>query len=307
MPSKKPTRLRNPSSVLQAIDEEKASQRPGLQHGHAPCGGPAAYESQWLKYSPESCVLGMVGALHSFASMAAPSSTRSGQALRGNQPECDGTHWRVVLLEIEGTLLDSNEARAKAWVEALAEHGRRVLIDRVRRCMGMGGNVLMAQMIEVPTDSEEFVRLVTHQQTLFETKYLPFLRPFPLARALVQRFKDRGLGRIPLGHGPPEHIAFMVRIAKLDDLVDVTRAPIVALAPEDNPIRKTVEQTRLVADQSVLLCSSPHYVECAKRAGLISIALRCGGWTDAELDGALAIYDDPADLLQHYPQTRFAR
>jgi phosphoglycolate phosphatase-like HAD superfamily hydrolase len=41
-------------------------------------------------------------------------------------------------------------------------------------------------------------------------------------------------------------------------------------------------------------------IEAATKAGIKTIALRCGGWSDSDLKGAIAIYDDPADLLAHY-------
>jgi phosphoglycolate phosphatase-like HAD superfamily hydrolase len=57
-------------------------------------------------------------------------------------------------------------------------------------------------------------------------------------------------------------------------------------------------ELRLPADAVVMVGDTPYDIEAASRAGVKSIALRCGGgWLDVELHGAAAIYNDPADLL----------
>jgi len=61
------------------------------------------------------------------------------------------------------------------------------------------------------------------------------------------------------------------------------------------------------AEQTIMIGDTPYDVEAARRAGIEIIALRCGGWADAELRGAVAIYDDPADLVDHYDLSPFKR
>ena len=56
-----------------------------------------------------------------------------------------------------------------------------------------------------------------------------------------------------------------------------------------------------------MLGDTPYDVEAAKRAGITIIAVRSGGWADEDLKGALAVYDDPADLLAHYDESIFGR
>ena len=52
----------------------------------------------------------------------------------------------AVILDVDGTLVDSNDAHAHAWVDAFAEHGVAVAFDNVRRSIGMGGDKLMPKV-----------------------------------------------------------------------------------------------------------------------------------------------------------------
>jgi phosphoglycolate phosphatase-like HAD superfamily hydrolase len=65
-------------------------------------------------------------------------------------------------------------------------------------------------------------------------------------------------------------------------------------------VHAALDELGLPADQVVMIGDTPYDVEAAGRAGVAIIALRCGGWDDDALKGAIAIYADPADLLAHY-------
>ena len=68
-----------------------------------------------------------------------------------------------------------------------------------------------------------------------------------------------------------------------------------------------VERLGIPADETVMLGDTPYDIDAAKKAGVAVIAFRCGGWDDAGLAGAMAIYDSPADLLRHYDRSPLGR
>ena len=90
-----------------------------------------------------------------------------------------------VLLDIDGTLLDSNDAHAQAWVEAFAEHGVTVDLSRARRCIGMGGEKLMPEVSGVQRDSPAGAAIARRREEIFAKRYLPHLKPFSNAARLV--------------------------------------------------------------------------------------------------------------------------
>src|SRR5947209_1163572 len=100
---------------------------------------------------------------------------------------------RGVLLDVDGTLVDSNDAHAHAWVEALAEHGIDVPFEKVRRLIGMGGDKLLPEVSGLREDSPEGKRISQRRQEIFQKRSLPSLWPTPGAAQLLRRLKAEGL------------------------------------------------------------------------------------------------------------------
>src|SRR3954451_4259308 len=103
-----------------------------------------------------------------------------------------GDALRVVLLDIDGTLIDSNDAHARAWVAALAEHGYVVLFEAVRPLIGMGGDKLLPMLVGLDSESDEADRIAESRSQFF-LRELPALRPTRGARDLLVLLKNEGL------------------------------------------------------------------------------------------------------------------
>src|SRR5438552_2048238 len=93
--------------------------------------------------------------------------------------------FRGVILDVDGTLVDSNPAHTRAWVEALAEAGYDLPEERVRRMIGMGGDKIIPELTGLPDGSPAVERIARRRGEIFEAKYLPALRPFPRVRELL--------------------------------------------------------------------------------------------------------------------------
>src|SRR5687768_4226571 len=89
---------------------------------------------------------------------------------------------KAVILDVDGTLVDSNDAHARARVEAFAEAGVAVDYDRVRRAIGMGGDKLMPHVSGLSDESPEGRRITERRKEIFTTRYLPTIRPFARVR-----------------------------------------------------------------------------------------------------------------------------
>ena len=92
-----------------------------------------------------------------------------------------------VIFDIDGTLVDSNDAHAKSWVDTFAEAGYDVPFGVVRPLIGMGADKLLPKTIGIRHDSEEGKKLIKRRSEIFRKKYLPNLRPLEGSRALVLR------------------------------------------------------------------------------------------------------------------------
>jgi HAD superfamily hydrolase (TIGR01509 family) len=216
---------------------------------------------------------------------------------------------RGVILDVDGTLVDSNDAHARAWVEALAEHGIRVELERVRRLIGMGGDRLLPEVSGLAEDSPRGRAISKRRQEIFKTRYLPTLKPFPRTRDLLQRMHADGLKLAVASSARADELDPLLRLCGADGLVEkrTSSDDIDSSKPAPDAVEATLAELRLPAEAAIMLGDTPYDVESARRAGVGIIAVRCGGWGDADLAGALAIYDDPADLLARHDQSPLAR
>jgi HAD superfamily hydrolase (TIGR01509 family) len=211
-----------------------------------------------------------------------------------------GTKVRGVLLDIDGTLLDSNDAHARSWAEIFKRHGMDIGFDRVRPLIGEGGDKLLPQLTGIDAESPQGKALSDERRELFLREYLPALRPTRGARALVERLKDAGLRVVVATSSNGKELSALLRQAGVADLIErATSSDDGASKPDPDIVGAALAEGRLAPDEAVMIGDTPYDIEAARRAGVRTIALRCGGWwNDAALAGAVAIYDDPAALSE---------
>jgi HAD superfamily hydrolase (TIGR01509 family) len=216
---------------------------------------------------------------------------------------------RGVLLDVDGTLIDSNDAHARAWVEALGEHGIHVRFERVRPLIGMGGDKLLPTVSGIEADSPEGEAINRTRQERFLTVYLPKLRPFPGSRELLEHMTARDLRLYVASSAHPDELRPLLERAGVADLIDgaASSGDAERSKPDPDIIHAALERARLSPEEVVLIGDTPYDIEAATRSNVGTIALRCGGWGDEALRRALAIYDDPADLLGRYDESPLGR
>jgi HAD superfamily hydrolase (TIGR01509 family) len=209
---------------------------------------------------------------------------------------------RGVILDVDGTLIDSNDAHARAWVAALAEHGYDIPFARVRPLIGMGGDKLMPEVGGPSEDSDEGQRISKRRAEIFKQRELPALRAFPQTRELLKHMRERGLKLVVASSAKKEELESLLKVAGATDVVEERTSSSDAenSKPDPDIVQVALDSAGLQPDQAIMLGDTPFDVEAARKAGVGTIALRCGGWHDHDLAGAIAVYRDPADLLAHY-------
>jgi phosphoglycolate phosphatase-like HAD superfamily hydrolase len=207
-----------------------------------------------------------------------------------------------VIFDIDGTLVDSNDAHAQSWADTFAEAGYEVPFDVVRPLIGMGADKLLPKTVGLRHDSEKGKKLLARRSEIFGEKYLPRLKPFPGSRALVLRVRAEGLKAIVATSAKDNELKGLLQAADVNDLMEerATSSDAKHSKPDPDIVEAAIEQSGIDKGDLVMIGDTPYDIEAATRAGVKCIGFRSGGWKDDNLEGAVAIYDGPADLLARY-------
>lgn len=211
-------------------------------------------------------------------------------------------HIHGIILDVDGTLIDSNDAQAHSWVEAMAAYGYHVAFDRVRPLIGMGGDKVLPETVHVSKDSEQGKAISQKRGEIFKERYLPHLQPFPGAQELIEEIRKRGLRVAIASSAQPDELQAMLSLVGAADLIkDKTSSKDVQSSkPDPDVMEVTLARLGLPAGETLMTGDTAYDIEAAQKVHVGTIAFRCGGWSDRDLAGAIAIYDGPADLLAHY-------
>lgn len=209
---------------------------------------------------------------------------------------------RGVLLDVDGTLADSNDAHARAWLAALQESGFEVPWRRIRRLIGTGADKLVPQVTGLRESDAKARRIVERRGQIFEEKELATVRPLPGARELLERMRREGLRWAVATSARPEEVASILERAGLADLVIAPPASAGDQPSKADPgvLQAALTHLKLEPHEVVMLGDTPHDLEAARQARVAAVLFRTGGWPDLQLAGAIAIYDSPGDLLARF-------
>jgi phosphoglycolate phosphatase-like HAD superfamily hydrolase len=215
---------------------------------------------------------------------------------------------KAVLLDVDGTLVDSNDAHAQAWLEVFLHNGYPVTFERVRELIGKGGDKLVPEVTQLPGDSHEAKRLSKERGALFKRTYLPALRSFPQAEALLARLHGAGLRLVVASSANDDELTALLEICGALPYVEHKTSADDAQHSKPDPdiVQVALLKAKCAASEALMLGDTPYDVTAALKANVASVALRSGGHPDSALGRALAIYDDVADLLVHFETSPFA-
>src|SRR5467141_831106 len=211
---------------------------------------------------------------------------------------------RAAIFDLDGTLVGSNEPHVLAWAETFRHFGKEIPIERLREQIGKGGDQYLPVFlneIEMRKFGEEADKL--HGE-IFKKKYLPKVRPFPKVRELFERLRGDGKKIALASSGKDAEVRHYEKLLKITGLVDsMTTSDQVAHSKPyaDVFIAALHGLGSLRSDEAVAIGDTPYDAAAANKIELPVIGVLCGGFSEEALrdEGAVAIFRDPADLLEH--------
>lgn len=216
------------------------------------------------------------------------------------------TTLKAVLLDVDGTLIDSNGAHAESWTEALNQHGVAVDLGRIRPLIGMGGDKLLPAVAGVEETSTRGKAITRTKKELFN-RFLPALQPTRGARAFVEYLRSRQIDVVIATSADEREMTALLKRAGVDDLIPkrTTKDDAGESKPDPDIVHAALERSSAGSNHALMVGDTPYDIEAAARAGVATVALRSGGyWRDDHLRNAAGIFDDPAALLDFWRPSR---
>lgn len=209
----------------------------------------------------------------------------------------------AAILDLDGTLVDSNNLHLQAWQETFRHFGKKIPPEKLREQIGKGGDQYLPVFLSEKAMCEIGKQMDESHGKIFKKKYLSRVRPFPRVRELFERLRSDGKEIALASSGKADEVEHYQKLIGIKGLVDCqTTADDVAHSKPKADVFIVALRTlgHLSPEQAIAIGDTPYDVEAAKKINLATIALLCGGFPENDLHdaGALAIFRDPADFAR---------
>jgi HAD superfamily hydrolase (TIGR01549 family) len=210
----------------------------------------------------------------------------------------------VAVLDVDGTLVDTNYHHAIAWYRAFREHGLTMPVWRIHRHIGMGGDQLVAAVAGKRVEERQGDSIRAAETALY-ADLIGEVQPFADARRLMTTLRDRGHKLVLASSAKRDEVDYYLDLLDARQLVDAwtTSADVDATKPQPDLVVAAVDKAG--GGGAVLVGDSTYDCEAAKRAGVPAVAILTGGFSVAELRdaGAAGVFESIGELCERLDET----
>jgi len=210
----------------------------------------------------------------------------------------------AAILDVDGTLVDTNYQHALAWYRAFRQHGVVLPIWRIHRHIGMGGDQLVASLVSEAFDEEQGDDVRAAEKALY-LSLIDEVQPLEGARELITDLRENGHAVVLASSAKADEVDHYLELLDARGVVDgwTTSADVESTKPEPDLVAAAVEKAG--GGKAVMVGDSTWDCESAKRAGLKSIGVLMGGFSERELldAGAEVVHDSLVALRRNLAET----
>jgi HAD superfamily hydrolase (TIGR01509 family) len=213
----------------------------------------------------------------------------------------------TAILDIDGTLVDTNYQHTISWARALARHDITVALWRIHRHIGMGGD----QVVEALCGQDVEERLgdaIREAESELYMQLIDEVRPMQDARRLIEELKDRGHQVVLASSAKEQEVDRYLDMLDARDLADAwtTSADVEQTKPAPDLVHAALQRLDADASSAVMIGDTPWDVKSAAEAGVETITVITGGFSEQELRdaGAVAVFESVGELREHLDTTR---
>jgi HAD superfamily hydrolase (TIGR01549 family) len=209
----------------------------------------------------------------------------------------------AALLDVDGTLVDTNYHHALAWWRAFRRHDMTLPVWRIHRHVGMGGDQLVPAL--VPGVDRERHEAIEETRGEEYAKLIGEVQPLDGAHELIADLKERGTTVVLASSSPQDELDRYLDLLEARELADswTTKDDVEATKPAPDLVLAAREKAG--EGEAVMVGDTPWDIEAARRAGVETICVITGGYSEAELQeaGAVAVFESVEELRRNLERT----
>ena len=206
----------------------------------------------------------------------------------------------ALLLDLDGTLVNSNDFHTQAWVEAFEHFGKHFSFEEIRGHIGKGGDLLVPDHLTAREMKAFGKELQEYRKKLFRETYLPKVKPFPFVREHLEELHEMGILLVLASSSDGLEVEHYVDLMQIRSMVKgwTTKEDVRFSKPSPEIFQSAREIVRAHAERAMAVGDTPYDILAAHRSAIPIIALRSGGFPDQTLQKAEFLFDDTAELIR---------